>query len=261
MLVPAGRRVVGRSAIGRFNSSDASVGGVNSYYISALNVGPTISATWFAFCAFLFTRPFTAGANLGWFFGRSAAGGAAGGWYLTGDATNIFWRFPSGATSNGTQYAWLPTDIGRVMVCAAQIVGGNVLSYLNGTLLGSVAVTPLAPDGTTRTFIGSTGLGTVAGTGAALIWGGVMNGYDSTGFTSPVFGNGTTGLLAQFGEDLQQGRDPTWPRAAVANSDWLWRSQDAVAGSAGAATWTDIYSSIPVDRTGAPQVYGTPVRY
>lgn len=260
MLVPAGRRTVGRSAIGRFNMTDASVGGVASYFSSAANVGPTVSATWFAFCAFLFCRPFTAGANLGWLFGRALAGGAAGGWYLTGDATNIFWRFP-GPTVNGTQYAWQPTDIGRVMFCAAQIVGGNVLSYLNGTLLGSVPVVPQAPDATTVSFIGSNGVATAAGTGAAVIWGGVMNGYDSTGFVSPIFGNGTTGLLAQLGEDLQQGRNPTWPRAAVANSDYLWRAQDAVAGSGTTATWVDQYSAISLGRTGAPQVYGTPVRY
>lgn len=260
MLIPAGKRVATRAAIGRFNMTDVSVGSVASHYTSAANTGPTVSATWFAFCAFLFARPFTAVTNLGWFFGRGATGGAAGGWYLTGDATNIFWRFP-GPSVNGTQYAWVQTDIGRVMFCAAQIVGGNVLSYLNGALLGSVAVVPQAPDATTVTFIGSNGSGTVAGTGAAVIWGGVMDGYDSTGYVSTTFGNGTVGLLAQLQEDLQQGRDPTWPRATAVNSDYLWRAQDAVSGSGGAATWVDTISSVSLARTGAPQVYGTPVRY
>jgi len=267
MLVPPNKRVCARAAVGRFNQADASVGGVNSYFTSAANVGPTITTTMIAFCAFTPVRPFLATANVAWLFGHAGGGGAAAGGFCLDISNTLIMKWIMRNGTDSSAYTLQQPELGpsgrtifSVMVhsLAAPI---GLSHYVNGTLIGTVASVFTVPDATTVTFVGSSAVGTTGNTGGAVMDCGVLIGYDGSTFVSSVFGNGITGLMGQWMEDLQQGRDLTWPRAAAANSDYYWPARDIANGMSVGPTWTDRYSSIALTRTGNPQMYSTPVRF
>lgn len=246
-------------------SPSACVVGMNGgtkYYATA--GGPVGSAT-MMFAAVVWMPRLTSigGSDQVIFSGTNFSTGV-GGWAiaLSAGALNVAVVSGGGVVTNHqtvTGVFNVAVNQGIPFIIIGQLVGGSISS----SVTGKPAATPTAVVGYTakpagqRTAIGAQDALAASGT---MFWIGdcaFLNGYDGTGFVSSVFGNGLAGINAMWAEDLQQGRPLTWPRAAVANSDWYWRAADVTTSAAPDATWTDRYSAFGLARSTLPPQSGT----
>lgn len=133
---------------------------------------------------------------------------------------------------------------------------GRIEGWINGVSTGATTLGTGYTAAAGPTVIGTSGTGGRAYPCryTTIHEAGMLDGVDLSASIAAV--------NAQWTEDLQQGRYLTWPRAAVANSDWYWSARDAVLGVGGCApTWTDRYSASVMTRTGAPQSASVPGRF
>ena len=201
-------------------------------------------------------------------FSRSNA--ANGGWSIATNAGNVqaFVFNGAGAAVTGAILGgWAGYEGERtpyILVVSCQQVAGvtTVTLYLNGR----AGVTVGAAGAGFTSYAGPTTFGVQSSANAfhakseMLSDCGMLDTYDPTTFVSTMFGNGVAGLNAMWLADLREGRYLTWPRAAVANSDWYWAARDVVVGIGSKATWTDRYTAQAMTKFGFPQGASFPAR-
>jgi hypothetical protein len=225
--------------------------------------GPQGAATMLWGCVFQL-RWNTGGAVNGLFSGTNISTGV-GGFLCDITATGVNVRAVSGGGALTTRQVAIVSaaDDMRTFILLGSLAGGNLIGCLNTTQSATTAMVgyTVKPAGQ-RVCVGNedstTSPCTIARVGEAFM----LQGYDGTGFTSSVFGNGLAGIASMWMEDLQQGRYLTWPRTAVANSDWNWSARDIVAANGSInPSWTDRYSGTILTRTGTLAAGSFPARF
>lgn len=238
LILPANKRVVPAAAV------DGLLNSTSPIYQTANPGGPAGSALMTFFCVFVLKRSPTTSVQM--LFNRTSYG--VTGWVMVIDSGNL----KMGAGNNAGGIALTSTAIstteffGRPLIAICTFNSGTSSGWING-----VAVTPVTLGTGYTAFSGRTAIlnqGNSAvqhGSDVSVIAAGMLDAYDATGTFSTV--------NAQWEEDLQQGRYLTWPRTAVANSDWYWDARDVARPNVCGPTWTDRISSVAMTRTGSIQ--------
>ena len=217
--------------------------------------GPAGSSLMTFFCVATLLR---ASAGTDYLFQRFMVGGAADGWGILyeGNTIRVFAANATPAEVSASRAVSVSMHK-TPLIIVARYNGvpnpGNIQGWVNGV---STGVTPLGTGYSSAanfTAVGIDGAQIRFSPNIIIHEAGMLDGYDCAATIAT--------LNAQWTEDLQQGRPLTWPRAAVAGSDWYWSARDAALGLGGCVpTWTDRYSGVAMTRTGTPQSASVPGR-
>lgn len=247
MILSSDRRLCVREAV-------TGIRGVNSSgFASAAGSGPAGSAT---MTFFTLLRMHQTPVSNSVPFGRTNSGTTIG-WCFVGTATTLRARIRNGGgvTIDSPTVAVTGRDVDNLFLLVAALAADNLTLAVNGVSAGATATGGgyTAPGGTEATVVGgATGFFFPADDYNVLDCG-LLNGYDATATIAS--------LSQQWMEDVQQGRDLTWPRAPVANSDWYWNPRDAIVGGAARANWIDRYSAVALARSGNVQGSSVPTLF
>lgn len=268
MVAPFTSRVVNRPGIGGFRGvSGASPSVIYANAGGAGNTGPRGSATMtfftvfrpYSFAAFTAAAPAQQG-----LFGRLSLTAGASGWIHYYNASQWIALVTNGAGGNVSHNIVSGSQvlIERAVVMITTLAGGNLNSWSSaGGLVGPTACVGYTPSIDARVVaIGNDATLTRPMLGTDIYDCGMMQNYDATGYNSALYGAGLAGFGAQIIDEVENGRDITWPTAAVVNTDFYWTAKD-IADPIGKATWTDRISSIGLTRTGMPSSSSTPPRF
>lgn len=262
MVAAASARVVNRAGAGGFRGTAGQVG-----YYTAAGVGPPGTATMTFFAAFrVGSQALFGGAQAG-LFGRESLAAGGSGWILFYDGAGS-WRVAvvDGAGANAIQTVFTGAGdlIDRSVVFIGNLAGGQLRGWSNiagaSAPLAAVGYTPSAAG--IRTAIGNDSSLARPAFGVDIFDCGMLQGYDANAsYNSPIYGAGLSGLGAQIIDDIEQGRDVQWPRAAVVNSDFYWTANDVAGSSIAEPSWVDRYSAIVVPRVGNVSGTSAPPRF
>lgn len=244
MITPDDERVVPMAALNL-----GPTGNSGRAYVGATPSGPPGSATFTMFCIMNVVRQISVAGDIQQIFSKNVFSGAGGGWlnyYQNGSIVSIVTNSTPAGVIVSANLVTLGL-IGQPLIYVASYVNGTLTAWINGSQTGTMTL----GAGYTGNAI-ATGIGCRPSAPATnnlldidVAHCGFLNGYDAAATVAA--------FTAQWQEDLQQGRDLTWPRAAVANSDWLWDPRDVCAGPATRATWTDRYSGVVLNKNADPQ--------
>ncbi len=224
MLVLGDKRVVSRMAVGGWRNGH--------WFITAAPGGPAGSSLMSFFFTFTLGGLSTvtgrvfqrwSGSTTGWAF-----------WLPSANTLRVTVGNSTPASVNITAPAFTALNVGRTFICICTYSNGTVSLWLN-----AVAVAPVTlGTGYTSAALG-TSIGGISASPAPPGWrihaAGMLDGIDLTAQIAT--------LTAQWQEDCQQGRAPTWPRVAAVNSDWLWLADDIVGGGGTTGPiWTPRYT-------------------
>lgn len=254
-------RVAPQAAIDGFRASPVSYYGTAA--VGGAAGGPAGSTSMTFFCV-VYPKKLAAGVSQV-LFNRGNIGGNGWNIYQSGSAVlaivyrtaGTFASVSTGGLVNGNWDGLSGLFQPHILLASYQQVGGNSTldMWINDRQPAQSVIAGLGFN----PYAGPTTIGVVSNanlynaTDIAVGDCGFLDGYNPTTFVSTTFGNGAPGLIKSWQEDFRQGRYLTWPRAAVANSDWHWAAKDVVVGPTVRPTWTDRYSATAMLRFGSPQ--------
>lgn len=269
MVAPLSARVVHRPGVGGFRG--VSGGAPSVIYANAGgagNTGPRGSATMTWFTAFRVNSfaPFAVGAPaLQGLFGRLSLTAGGSGWIHEYGASLWTAFLTNGAAGNVSHTIFTASDavVGRAIVMISCLAGDQLRSWSNVSgLIGPTACVGYTPSVDARVVaIGNDATLTRPMLGTDIYDCGMLQNYDAnTNYNNALYGTGLAGFGAQIIDEIENGRDITWPTAAVVNTDFYWTAKDIATPICG-PTWTDRLSAISLTRTGAPSGSSTPPRF
>lgn len=234
MLLSHDRRVVPVPALAGFRGTGS--------YATANPGGPAGSALMTFFAVFMAQRLPGTATTFENIFGRNNAGPA--GWGIYFSTTNLL-RFSAANATPAAVNVNTSVVLQTPMVAIARYTNGTLDAWVNGVLVGTTTLGAGYTAHANATFIGNFQGGVDPARNCTIAECGMLNGFDIAATVATT--------TAQWQEDLQQGRDLTWPQTPDAQNDWYWSARDAVLGRDARATWTDRIQGAIMTRTGAPQ--------